>query len=55
MYTPARNISINKWEINYFKIKIIPFIINFRSNYAIRHGQVNVQKGGYSIKGIDLI
>ena len=25
----ARNISIKKWEIYYFKIKIIPFIINF--------------------------
>ena len=23
----ARNTSIKKWEINYFKIKIIPFII----------------------------
>ena len=25
----ARNISIKKWKINYFKIKVVPFIINF--------------------------
>ena len=31
----ARNIPIKKWEIYYFKIKIIPFFINFRRNYAI--------------------
>ena len=31
----ARNISIKKWKFYYFKIKIIPFIIKFRRNYAI--------------------
>ena len=29
----ARNISIKKWLINYFKIKIILLIINFRCKY----------------------
>ena len=34
---PSRDISIKKWEIYYFNIKIISaqFIINFRRNYAI--------------------
>ena len=27
-YTP-RDITIEEWEINYIKIKIVPFIINF--------------------------
>ena len=31
----AMNIFIKKWEIYYFKIKIIPFFIKFRRNYAI--------------------
>ena len=31
----ARNIPIKKWKIYYFKIRIIPFIINVRRNYAI--------------------
>ena len=48
----ARNISIKKWEIYYFKIKIIPFIMHFSWNYAIRYVQVHVQKRGFSIKGI---
>ena len=26
----VRNISIKKWEIYYFKIKVIPFIINLK-------------------------
>ena len=26
----ARDISVKKWEINYFKIKFLPFIMNFR-------------------------
>ena len=30
----AGNISIKKWEIYYFKIKIIPFIVNLRRNYS---------------------
>ena len=38
----ARNIYIKKWEIYYFKIKIIQFIINFRRNYAISYWQVQV-------------
>ena len=25
----VRNISIKKWKISYFKIKVVPFIINF--------------------------
>ena len=38
-HTLAKQISCEihipwKWEINYFKIKIIPFIINLRRNYA---------------------
>ena len=41
----ARNISIKKWEIYFFKIKIILFIINFRRNNAICYGQVLVQNG----------
>ena len=40
----AKNIAINKWVINYFKIKIILFIINFKWNYAIHYGQIKVQK-----------
>ena len=34
------NISSQKWEINYFKIQIFSFIVNFRWNYAINYGQV---------------
>ena len=34
----ARNISIKKWEIICFKIKIILFIINLKWNYAIYYG-----------------
>ena len=36
----ARNISTKNLEIYYFKIKIIPFIIDFISNYAICYGQI---------------
>ena len=35
---------------NYFKIKTILFIINFRRNYAICYGQVAIHKGGCSMK-----
>ena len=37
----AMNISIKKWEILYFKIKIIPFIINFRSLQVILEKTLN--------------
>ena len=40
-----RNTSIKKWEIYYFKIKIISFIINIRWNYAIQYGQVQSKNG----------
>ena len=39
----ARKISIKKWEIYYFKIKTILFIINLRWNYAISIGKDFVQ------------
>ena len=42
----VRNISIKKWEIYYFKNKIILFIINFRRNHAICSGQVQSKKEG---------
>ena len=31
----ARNITISKWEIDNFKMKVITFIINFGRNYII--------------------
>ena len=37
----ARNISIKKWEIYYFKIKIIQVIINFKRNYTICYKSQN--------------
>ena len=37
-----------EWEIYYFKIKIIPFIINLRRNYAICYWQVQVKKRSLS-------
>ena len=51
----TRTISIKKRKNKYFKIKIILFIIKFRGNYAIRYGQVQVQKGGFSIKAMCLL
>ena len=33
----ARNITIEKWEIDYFKIKVVSFIINFGRNNIIRN------------------
>ena len=44
----ARNISVKKFTM-YFKIKIILFIVNFRWNYVISYGQVQVQKWGFCI------
>ena len=44
-----RNISIKKWEIDYYKIKIIPFIKDLRRNSAICYGQVQVQELGFTI------
>ena len=41
----ARNISIKKWD--YFKIKIIRFIINFRRSYAIRYVRVQIKQGQF--------
>ena len=51
----ARNIYIKKWEMHYFKIKIIPFIINFRINYYICYGQVQVKKRRFKIRKNRLI
>ena len=41
----AKNTSIKKWEINYFRIKTIPFIIKDETMPFQRYGQVQVQKG----------
>ena len=38
IWCTPRDISIKKREINNIKIKIVPFIINFRRNCAIRNG-----------------
>ena len=35
----ARNITILTWEFDYFKIKIITFIINLGGKYIISNGQ----------------
>ena len=55
IWREARNISTKEWEIYYFKIKTILFIINLRWNYAICYGQVQVQKRDFSIRRIRLI
>ena len=47
IYTMRRGaeISIQKWEIKYFLIKIIYSIVYFRWNYDISYRQDNVKKG----------
>ena len=44
--------SIQKWKINFFKVKIISFIVHFRWNYVISYEQVQVQKGSFSSRRI---
>ena len=38
----AKNITIYKWEIDNFKIKVVTFIINFGRNNIIRNLQMQV-------------
>ena len=51
----ARNITIEKWEIDNFKIKIVTFIVNFGRNNIIRNGQMQIQKLGFGIRGTRFI
>ena len=49
----AKNISMQKRKIDYFKIKIVTFIANFGRNNIIRNGQIHVPKRGPSTRGIN--
>ena len=51
----ARNITIEKWEIDNLQIKINAFIINLGRNNIIRNGQMQIQKRGFNIGGIGFI
>ena len=48
MYTPYEvrrgDIAIQKREIDYIKIKIVPFIINFGGNCTIRYTLIQIKK-----------
>ena len=51
----VRNITISKWEIDNFKIKIVTFILNFGRSNIIRNGQMQIQKQGFNTRGIGFI
>ena len=49
-----RNISIKKWNINYFKIKVVPFIINFDETMPFVMDKSKSEKGASVFAGFAL-